>query len=247
MLRGLQVAFSFLSVLPVGRHKTYSSSDWGRSVIFFPVVGLTIGIVLFCAQLMTDSLPHLVQAALILSLWVGLTGGLHLDGLADSMDALAGGHGNRNKMLQILKDPSCGPMGVIAIILVLIIKFSVLSVIVVNSNWSIFIYTPLLARALLIYILLSTPYAKDQGIGAWLAAELPRNKVILMCVIVVSVTLIQFGWYGLGLISILSVFALMCRRWMLKKLGGFSGDFLGAICELAEVLCLVYFVSFAIA
>lgn len=123
-LRSLLVALQFLTRLPVRLSAMPTPEQFGRAVLCYPLVGVLIGVVLYAAALSLDGTPPLLQAALLLSLWVALSGALHLDGLADMADAWVGGLGDRERTLAIMKDPRSGPVAVVVLVLVLLLKFS---------------------------------------------------------------------------------------------------------------------------
>jgi len=118
LAKAVVVAFIFLTRLPMPRLAHISPEDNGRSLCAFPLVGLVIGLLLFiAASVLTWVLPVMVVATLLLTLWVLLTGGLHLDGLADSADAWLGGYGDKARTLEIMKDPRCGSAAVMTVAL----------------------------------------------------------------------------------------------------------------------------------
>lgn len=126
-LRSLLVALQFLTRLPVRLSAMPTPEQFGRAVLCYPLVGVLIGVVLYAAARSLDGTPPLLQAALLLSLWVALSGALHLDGLADMADAWIGGLGDRERTLAIMKDPRSGPVAVVVLVLVLLLKFSALA------------------------------------------------------------------------------------------------------------------------
>ena len=125
----LVLAFQFLTRIPVYRVFSIASlvpskQVAGKALLYYPAVGLVIGLWLaalpwllcyFAADVGTG-----LQAGLVLVLWVWITGGLHLDGLADSADAWMGGFGDRQRTLDLMKDPTCGPSAVVVLVLVLL-------------------------------------------------------------------------------------------------------------------------------
>jgi hypothetical protein len=107
-----------------------------------------------------------VLAALVLAVWVLLTGGLHLDGLADTADAWIGGQGDRDRTLAIMKDPRSGPMAVVIIVLVLLSKFAALQVLLAGDARTVLLLTPMLGRTVIVLLLITTPYVRPEGLGA---------------------------------------------------------------------------------
>lgn len=124
------IALQFLSSLPVRLSGMPTPQEMGRSLLFYPVVGLLFGLLLWLASQLLDGVAAPLHAALLLALWVLLSGALHLDGLADSADAWLGGFGDRERTLQIMKDPRSGPIAVVTLVLVLLLKFCALWVLV---------------------------------------------------------------------------------------------------------------------
>ena len=117
------IALQFLTVFPIQLKQMPSKQQNGQSLLFYPVIGLGIGLVLYTIALGLSALPSMLLSSLILVIWIWLTGGLHLDGLADTADAWVGGFGDKERTLKIMKDPACGPIGVLSLIIVCILKW----------------------------------------------------------------------------------------------------------------------------
>ncbi|HEB96620.1 MAG TPA: adenosylcobinamide-GDP ribazoletransferase [Sedimenticola thiotaurini] len=233
------VALQFLTRLPVpAKAVPPDGAAQGRAVLFYPLVGLVVGGLLGIAWWPLSAAPPALAAALLLALWVGLSGGLHLDGLADLGDAWVGGQGDRDRTLAIMKDPCSGPMGVTLLLLVLLVKFAALQVLLEGGHWAPLLLVPLLGRAGLVAALRFLPYVRPGGIGAGPSTHLPRpqaGRVLLACGLV---PLLAWGWTGLLLTLLLAAVFLLLRRALMRRLGGVTGDAAGAICELLETLAL---------
>jgi adenosylcobinamide-GDP ribazoletransferase len=236
MWQPLAIAIALLTRFPVAQ---YGSGDpWavGRSVLWYPAVGLLVGLVLAGVCLLAQSAPAMVGAALAILAWCGITGGLHLDGLSDSADALIGSHGDSARALEIMKDPSAGPMGVMAMCMVLIVKFAALTAHISTETWWPIVTAPVLGRAAVIALLLNTPYVRPRGLGAVLAAHLPRGpgRIVLLSVIAAATLLGGIpSLIGAGLAF------LFLRRLMMRTIGGTTGDTAGALVEVTEAAALV--------
>ena len=224
-LRSLLVALQFLTRLPVRLSAMPTPEQFGRAVLCYPLVGVLIGVVLYAAARSLDGTPPLLQAALLLSLWVALSGALHLDGLADMADAWVGGLGDRERTLAIMKDPRSGPVAVVVLVLVLLLKFSALAALLGQGEAGLLPLAPWLARSSLPLLFLTTPYARP-GSLPW--------------VLGVSFGLaLAFGLAGLlALLVTLMLFAWLRSRF-LARLGGTTGDTAGALVELTECAVLV--------
>lgn len=200
---------------------------------YYPLVGLIIGALLSALQVWSARVVPEIQAAILLVAWALLTGALHLDGLADSADAWLGAHGDRDKALRIMKDPASGPAGVTAIVLVLVLKFAALVAIAFESTWMALLFAPVLGRAAMVLVLLTTPYARADGLGAPHARFLARGPT-LVALLVTAASMAFAGRAGWIALAVAAVLTAGLRRMMLRRLGGTTGDTLGATCEITE-------------
>jgi len=233
------IALQFLSSLPIRLPGMPAPQELGRSLLFYPLVGLLFGGILWGLNWLMLGAPLLLHAALLLTVWVLLSGALHLDGLADSADAWLGGFGDRERTLTIMKDPRSGPIAVVTLVLVLLLKFAALLALIEQQHALALIIVPLLGRSALLGLFLTTPYVRAGGLGQALADHLPRSagkRVLavsgLACVLIAGLS----GFFALVLAVVL--FAWL-RRVMLRRLGGTTGDTAGALLELLEVAMLV--------
>ena len=140
------IALQFLTVLPIELKTIPTAQQNGRAILFYPLVGLIIGGILFLVTCIFVKLPALLLAAIVLALWIWLTGGLHLDGLADTADAWVGGFGDKLRTLQIMKDPSCGPIGVLSLVIICLLKFALVYVLIEQHQSLFLICIPILGR-----------------------------------------------------------------------------------------------------
>ncbi|RDJ00695.1 adenosylcobinamide-GDP ribazoletransferase [Dyella solisilvae] len=235
MMRSLLAAIGFLTRVPVPARVFEHDGEPVSPLPWYPLVGLLIGLLLAASSWILTAAPPLMTAALLLLAWVLLTGGLHLDGLADSADAWVGGLADRERTLAIMKDPRSGPVGVTAVVLVLLLKFAALASLPLHGSalW----LAPLLARAALTGAFLVTPYVRSGGLGSALVGS-ARAPCLVALVLTALATLVA-GWRGLlALLVALAVFAFW-RRACLKRLGGMTGDTCGALTEMIEAAVLV--------
>lgn len=237
ILRPLLLAVQFLTRIPVPVPGKVTERDVGRSLLFYPLVGLFIGGVLFgLHHLLSDTAP-LLRAAIIVTVWVAISGGLHLDGLADMADAWVGGHGDRERTLAIMKDPTCGPMGVMALMLMLLLKVAALEQLG-GQELLMLIAAPLLGRAALVLLFLTTPYVRKGGLGETLSNALPRRAgwLIMMIVAVSVLLLVNHAWVVMAALAIVFV---LFRLALIARLGGTTGDTAGALLEVCEVTVIL--------
>lgn len=244
MTKPFLLALSLLTRLPVKKIDDLQDSDPGKSALFYPLIGLIIGLFLFLPVIFFNEFSQITIAAIITVLGAMITGGLHLDGLADSADGWLGGIGDREKTIRIMKDPAVGSAGVIAIVSVLILKFAVLTNITQSSfhailtTSAIVIFVPIISRAMILLLILTTEYASENGMAATVVKHLPlKNAVIITLVCILLGFYISF--WGM-LFALIGYWFL--RRLMIKYLGGCTGDTIGAMVEITEVLFLIGYV-----
>lgn len=238
-MQPLLIALQFLTCLPVRLRALPSPAEVGRSLAWYPAVGGIVGALLCLAAWATAGAAAPLQAALLLALWAGLTGVLHLDGLADSADAWLGGLGDRERTLAIMKDPRSGPVAIVTVVLLLLLKFAALwSLLEAGPTWALLL-VPVLGRAAPPALFLCTPYVRAGGLGQALAEHLPRGAV-LAGLLLVAVAVASLGG-GPGLWALLATVLVFgwVRRALLARLGGTTGDTAGALLELVECAALV--------
>jgi adenosylcobinamide-GDP ribazoletransferase len=233
------IALQFLSSLPIRLPGMPESHALGRSLLFYPLVGLLFGLLLMGLNALLSGTPTMLHAALLLTAWVLLSGGLHLDGLADSADAWLGGFGDRERTLTIMKDPRSGPIAVVTLVLVLLLKFCALLAVIEHPQSLALLLAPLIGRSAMLALFLDTPYVRAGGLGQALADHLPRTlgRQVLLSSAVGCVLLA--GLSGLIALSVACVCFFWLRHLMLRRLGGTTGDTAGALLELLEVAVLV--------
>jgi adenosylcobinamide-GDP ribazoletransferase len=239
-LKPLWIALQFFTVLPVPAYSEVSRRDLANSVLCYPLVGLLIGLILAAlAYLLEPMLSSLLLAALLLALWVGLTGALHLDGLADCADAWVGGLGSRERTLEIMKDPTSGPMAVVWLVTVLLVKFALLETLLSQQVLVWLIVTPIVGRMAAVLLLLTTRYVRPGGLGEVPSKELSHSKAWVLFAVLVVIAL--YGWPAITVAMVLFsaiVFGLW-RQMMIGRLGGCTGDTAGAMIELIELAALM--------
>lgn len=236
LMNSFLLAFQLLTIIPITHSFAASNKQLGHSSLWYPVIGLFIGGILAGTALLLTNIPLQIQAVLILMLWVLLTGGLHLDGLADCADAWVGGHASRQRTLEIMKDPASGPIAVIVLILLLLLKWSIIGQLLKQQSLSALLLTPMLGRLAILILMLSTDYIRSGGMAERLTTNLPRSAAYVL-----SLTCLLIGIYFLSLLAIsFMLFTLFIIRYQAKKrLGGATGDIYGAAVELTEASVLL--------
>lgn len=236
------IALQFLTRIPVNFRDVPTQKQTEESLLAYPIVGIFIGLILtsilLLFQLYTPNIDKLLVSAIILSVWVLITGGLHLDGLADSADAIVGGFGDREKTLSIMKDPYCGPVGVVTLLLVLLLKFSAIHSLS-NENYYLLLLAPFIARSSILWSYLNIPYIRKGGLGDIFTKRKSDIKIMMTLVICCLFILILTNWLGLFLLTFTLASLYGLRRLLLKRIKGMTGDTLGAQVEIIEMITLI--------
>lgn len=233
-LSALLGAVGFLTRIPVPA-AVFDRTTPATSLAWYPLVGAVIGVLLASLSWLIHGLPLPLAAALVLLAWVWLTGALHLDGLADMADAWIGGMGDRERTLAIMKDPRCGPAGVVSLVLVLLLKYAALAS--PGVNVVALMAAPVLGRTVLVLAFLTTPYVRPGGLGEALrggsrpAAWFGVAMAVLACALL--------GGRGLAACGATAALFMIWRHSCMQRLGGMTGDTCGALTESAEAAVLV--------
>ncbi len=232
-MRSLIAAVSFLTVLPIGRNMYFSEQEMGRSQVWFPLVGLILGGICAaaCYLLYYVGFEFAADATAVMLL-VLLTGGLHLDGLMDTADGL-GCNKDREQKLAVMKDGRVGAMGVLAALVVLLLKAAYLYEISPPEKYFWLMLAPAVSRACMLYAINNYPYARKRGTGATFANHTGKYYLPVAFLIICALTLFVYP-YGLIAVGMTFMFAVLTAKYITQKLGGLTGDCYGAITELTE-------------
>lgn len=242
-MKSLLAAFSVLTILPLGRYAVASEEDLVRSVLFFPLVGLVIGIILMVmTQLLLPVLSPGPLAAAILLVLIILTGGLHLDGLADLCDGLAAG-GDRERILSVMKDSHVGAFAVMGLVVVLIFKYSLFYEVITQGRLNAFLIMGVLSRWAMVVAAALGRYARKAGTARPFIGRIGWRQGIGATGIAMGLAGFILKGPGLliGVVVFLSV--LLFNRFLTLRIGGLTGDALGALNEITEVLVLFLIVA----
>ena len=233
-------ALRFLTIIPLLRRRETSPEEVGRSIVYFPLVGVVIGLILAGLNwLLGLLLPSaLVNVLLVVSLAV-ISGGLHLDGLVDTCDGL-GGHKAAEERWRIMDDSRAGAFGIIGVCLLLLVKYVALNSVPARWLMPTLLLMPVIGRWAMVYAVFAFPYAKPSGLGKVFkqGASWPRFVVATVIALALAVILSQLS--GLFIMFATWVIVMAVAFYLKGKFGGLTGDTYGAINEVAEVLVLIF-------
>jgi len=238
-MNALRTAFNFLTVIPWRGRPGQPPAPLGESAGWFPLVGALIGLLSGLAFYgLSFVLPPLAAAVLSVALWVGLSGGLHLDGLADCCDGMLAAVSSERR-LEIMKDPRLGTFGGLGLILTVLLKISLLTELEPAAALTALPLAAALGRWLLLPSAFQ-PLARPGGMGAAFAASVNRTGLLIGALWLLPLTVLN-GWRGLtGLLLALAAAALIWRA-AKRRLGGVTGDVFGLVVETGELCALLAF------
>ncbi len=229
-MKGLIASLQFISALPLGKPRPF---DARTIAVNFPLAGLVIGLVVALFDGLAGALwPPIVTAALDVALLAAVTSAFHLDGLADTADGLYG-HRDPQRALAIMKDSRVGAMGLVAVVLLLVIKTAALSGIT-HGRFATILVVPAYARAGMLFGMRCLPYARGpEGTGSSFF-ETRLNVRDFRYVVLPAALSLMLGWraimLNIGFAAVTAALIIGYRR----KLGGITGDLLGAMTEIIE-------------
>ena len=239
-MRDFLRALSFLTVLPIGRHLPPDEKGLARSMAFYPLAGFVIGgLSALGSYLLTFLFPRPLALWLTIGLLVLLTGGLHLDGFSDTLDGLAC-RGTREKILEVMTDSRVGAFGVIGLVLLIGAKYLALDRIADPMIPYALILMTVVGRNSMVLVCYRSAYARSTGgLAKPFTENLGLREMVLSLASAFGIAFLLMGVRGVVVFLGVGLFGLGYRYFFVKKLGGVTGDILGAVNELAELLCLL--------
>ncbi|MBE9048629.1 adenosylcobinamide-GDP ribazoletransferase [Pleurocapsales cyanobacterium LEGE 10410] len=237
----------FYTTIPLPARWT---NNWSQIARWCPVVGLSIGLLLALLSILLQrlGLPSLTRSALLVAVWVGITGGLHLDGAMDTADGLS--VTDKERQLEVMKDSATGAFGAIAAIIILLLKTATLS----EMSLPLWLVLPSVvgwARWGQVGAIAFYPYLRKTGKGAFHKENLrlPQDILLglgfLLCFSAFWFTVGYLSWWQIvGIVLVNSAIALLTGYWFDRQLGGHTGDTYGAVVEWSEVLILCWLTVF---
>jgi adenosylcobinamide-GDP ribazoletransferase len=259
-MKPLLLAFQFLTIIPIRVRGEVTGRDLSLSAALFPVVGaLQGGIAVVMVLSLGKEFPPELTSVLVLLVWVLTNGGFHLDGLADTFDALAvKATGDecldKEKRLAVMKDSSSGAIGVTAIVFAVLLKFLFLNFVISHAApyayYTLLFLMPVFSKWVMVPSLCHGTSARPDGLGRLFIDSVGANTAVLSSLLVIlfffsSSALSLYGAFGtriitlfLSLFATLYLFSLLLVRFFKRRFGGLTGDNLGAIHEISEILFL---------
>jgi len=251
-MKKLILAFQFLTIIPVRDTGEVPAEDAGSATVYFPVVGMIEGgLLALLAWLFLKVFPGEITSCLLLTVMVVMNGCLHIDGLADTFDAIAC-RGNREKKLLVMKESSIGPAGAAAMVLVLLLQYLLLNAMFFYSSIPAY-YTgllcmPLLSRCAMVWTIFHSRSARQDGLGRVFIQHTGLKQLIPATVLTIAAVCVTMGiasdlellaFHLMFVMPVLYFFSVAAAWFFQKLIGGMTGDAFGAVYEIAVVLFLM--------
>lgn len=239
MLIDFALAWRLLTSVPLPWLPADPQRPAGRAAAYYPLVGLGLGLLLAGAGwLLYRLLPPGLAAALLLAVWAGLTGLLHLDGFMDACDGLLPPR-DRARRLEIMKDSRVGAFGVVGGVLLLLVKYNALAALPGRPRLALLVVVPVLARWAITWVMAAYPLARAEGVSVFFRAGLGRAQVVIASVTTAVVTLVALNWPGLALWALAWLVASLVAGLAMARINGLTGDVYGAVGEITETGLLI--------
>jgi len=240
ILKTLIAAFQFLSSFPIKTDEEVRPEVLGKSVAFFPFVGLVFGLILTLSNwILLYVFPKLVADVFLIIILTSLDGGMHLDGFIDTCDGLLGGRGDKNRILRIMKDSNVGAHGITCATSLFLLKFTLLYSLSGKLKVLVLMAMPTLARWAVSLAIVFFPYARNEGTGKVFSDHSGIKEFVVATII----ALLTSFWSFFSMVAFAGVFmiSLIAGRYFSSKIGGLTGDIYGALVKVNEIVVLMVF------
>ena len=251
-MKRILLAFQFLTIIPVKDTGVVPEKEVGSATSFFPLVGLVEGMILVVlAAIFLRAFPTELTNGLLLLVMVILNGCLHIDGLADTVDALAS-RGDTERKLEIMKDSTVGPAGVTAIVMALLLKYLLLNALFFSSTltayYSTVLLMPVLSRWIMVPVMFHGKSVRRDGLGKIFIDYTGGRTLLAATFLTLLISFITFSYVShypllvfhlMFIMPALYMFVFLAVWFFNKNFGGMTGDMLGAVYEVSIVLFLM--------
>ncbi|MDY6970059.1 MAG: adenosylcobinamide-GDP ribazoletransferase [Spirochaetota bacterium] len=241
-INGIITAVRFLTILPLPGKGKVDSKGFGQSMSYFPLVGLLIGFLLSLVHIvLAKYISSLLISVIIVGAWTRITGALHMEAFVDAADGFSAGP-DRKRILSVMKDPNCGSKGVVALVFLIIFKIVLLNDIPLNLIFPCLLLVPAISRWSMVVIAAFSNYArKEGGLGRSFVENVGITEFFISTLLLVlsGILILELQFFIVVIAPIL--FIIISFLFLKNRIGGVTGDILGALNEIVEVIGLAAF------
>ena len=239
-MKNFLIALQFLTIFPIKINGELKEEDFGKSLTYFPIVGAVIGLVLVLSVFILKFLPIHVESALILIISVFTCGGMHLDGFIDTCDGFYGNNPPK-RILEIMKDSHVGAMGVIGVVCLLILKYSLfISLLPFEGFWKVIFLMAVFSKFMQVAACYKTNYPRKEGKAKYFVGKTTLKQLIFGLIFTAGLFTVLLKINGIIIFILSAVIMLFIINRFKKKIDGMTGDTVGAVSEISEVLVLYF-------
>jgi adenosylcobinamide-GDP ribazoletransferase len=236
-------AWHFLTVIPLPWKGRGRVEDLSSSLAYYPFVGLFLGGCLVAGlYLFSFFLPKSAAALLTLLLLAVLSGGIHLDGFADTLDGLFGGR-TREERLAIMRDGRIGSMAALGLFFLMMGKLLLLEHLAGREQLLGVLVMPVAGRWAMVLGAYLAPYARQEGLGKEIIGKVSDTDCAIASVSSILIVLVALRWRGMAILFLIALGVVAAVRYFTRRLGGMTGDTVGAVGELTELFFLMLLVG----
>jgi len=232
------LALQFLTIIPI-KINAIDREKFSQAMVYFPLVGLLLGFILFGINSLFfffDFAQISIDIILVISL-AALSGGMHLDGLSDSFDAFLS-RKNKQEMLEIMRDSHAGVMGVLSIISAILLKIALLYAVSLTLKGKSLLLLCVFSRWAMVFTMLLFPYARQEGKAKAFIENINIRVIAIATLITLIAAFLIWQINGLIVFAVIALSVFFIGKFINKKIGGITGDTLGAINEITEMVTL---------
>lgn len=242
MIRNFVTALQFLTIVTFSKKHRVEEADLARSMPYFPVVGFLLGVlIVYSDKALEWVFPHTIANAWLLIIYLVFTRALHIDGLADMLDGFMGGRDSETR-LSIMRDSRIGTAGVLGIVFSLLLKYLSLNNLFGEEKAAALLTAPVLGRWSQTIMVFRANYSRERGMGRAFVGHLRLGGLIAATVVAAGLSVFVGARSAVVVMPSVAAFTLIARRFIVGGIGGVTGDTIGAVSEMNEVIVLLLFV-----
>ena len=242
------IGLQFLTRINIVKQTVWTEEDFGKSVLYFPLIGAVLGsiyggVAWLIYVLLPDygvTIPMHLAAAFMVALPVMLTGGIHCDGFMDTVDGIFSGR-DRERMLEIMKDSCSGAFSVVAFVLLMLLQYGAVSDMPAEIMPAAFFVMPIISRMMMVVAIFMYPYARNEGMGKAFT-KYANTRTLLFVVFYGLLLVLPWGWNGVIATVCALLFTYFFCNYVTRLLGGLTGDVYGAVTTMCELVVLLAFI-----
>ncbi|MGC8753408.1 MAG: adenosylcobinamide-GDP ribazoletransferase [Thermosulfidibacteraceae bacterium] len=238
-LRFLILSIQFLTTIPIPITIEVDRDEFYKIASYFPVVGFIVGVLTygFC-HILKSVLIFDITATLTILFYLLITGAMHVDGLADTVDGLMS-HRKKEEILRIMKDPRLGTFGAITVIFDILLRVMVVKSI---QDLRLFVVAPIISRFCGVFAIYISNSVASKGLGSLFIGRVRLRELLIATILSFLLSITSVGLFTfLYLVIITTAIAIVSARYIERRIGGMTGDTIGAIIEISELIVYLYF------